>query len=385
MKSLLSVVALTTSLPLALSAEIDPERVANTIILTEQGAENLKIELAEATERTFEETVFAIGRIEAIPRRRSVVSSRIPGRVIELKAFVGDRVEKGDVLVRVQSRQPGDPPPVISLTAPRSGLVIESHLSDGDTVEPDSELLDIVDLSTVWAVAKVPESEAAKIKPGTAAHVRIPALGPERLAGTFLRFGVQADRSASAIDAIFEIPNGEDRIRPGMRAEFSIVTDRQENVLSVPRTAVQGDPLNRVVYVRDFELANTFLKSPVVLGAQNDRYFEVKSGLFPGDEVVTRGSYQLGFAGDGGGPSLKETLDAAHGHEHSEDGSELTAAEKAAEEAKHDHAEDEAHGEGGPVNRLLLIWAALATVLLLVSFQYNLRARKKMPTDPQNA
>jgi len=372
------------SFPSFLQAEIDPERVANTIILTQQAVENLKIELAEATERTFEESVFAIGRIEAIPRRRSVVSSRIPGRVVELNAFVGDRVEKGDVLVRVQSRQPGDPPPVIPLTAPRTGLVIESHISDGDTVEPNSELLDIVDLSTVWAVAKVPESEAAKIKTGTRAYVRIPALGPERLDGVFLRFGVQADRSASAIDAIFEIPNQEDRIRPGMRAEFSIVTDRQENVLSVPRTAVQGNPLNRVVFVRDFELENTFLKSPVVLGAQNDRYFEVKSGLFPGDEVVTRGSYQLGFAGDGGGPSLKETLDAAHGHEHAEDGSELTAEQKAAEEV-HGHDGEGAHEEGGPVNRLLLIWAAAATILLLVSVQQNLRSKKKSPAGSQNA
>lgn len=78
----------------ALQGEIDPERIAYTIILTQQGVANLKIELAEATERTFEETLFAIGRIEAIPRRRSVLSSRIPGRVVELNALLATRLKR---------------------------------------------------------------------------------------------------------------------------------------------------------------------------------------------------------------------------------------------------------------------------------------------------
>ena len=178
----------------ALSAEIDPERAANTIILTEQSAKNLRIELAEATERTFEKTFFAIGRVEVIPRNRSVLSSRIPGRVVTLNAFIGEDVRKGDTLVRVESRQPGDPPPVIDLRSPRTGLVLKSHITDGDAVEPNSELLDVVDLSSVWAIAKVPEAEAAKLKPDTKAHISIPALGDKSIEGKFLRFGVQADR-----------------------------------------------------------------------------------------------------------------------------------------------------------------------------------------------
>lgn len=365
-----------------LSAETEEARSTNTIILTEQGAKNLRIEIAEATERTFEETVFAIGRVEIIPRNRSALSSRIPGRVVTLNAFIGEEVQKDETLVRVESRQPGDPPPVISLKSPRTGLVLSSHISDGDAIEPDTELLDIVDLSEVWAIAKVPEAEASKLQADTKAHVTIPALGNERLEGKFLRFGVQADRSTSSVDAIFVIPNAENKIRPGMRAEFSIVTDTRENVLSIPRTAVQGDPLNRVVFARDFELDYAYIKSPVVLGARNDRYVEVQSGLFPGDQVVTEGSYGLSFAGGGGGPSLKEALDAAHGHEHNEDGSIMTDEQKAARDGKvggggQDH---EAHGDGA-LNRPLLIWASIATVLFLISFQANLRRKKQVLTS----
>lgn len=356
-------------------AQEETARATQTIILTEQGAKNLRIELAEATERTFEETLFAIGRIEIIPRNRSVLSSRIPGKVVTLNAFIGEEVQRGETLVRVESRQPGDPPPVIALQAPRSGIVLSSHISDGDAIEPDTELLDIVDLSEVWAVAKVPEAEASRLQEGTKAHITIPALGDERLEGKFLRFGVQADRSTSSVDAIFVIANEGNKIRPGMRVEFSIVTDIREDVLSIPRTAVQGDALNRVVFARDFELDNAYLKSPVVLGASNDLYYEVQSGLFPGDEVVTQGSYALSFAGGGGGPSLKEALDAAHGHEHNEDGSLMTDEQKAARDGGEDGHGHEAGG-GSSLNRPVLIWACVATVLFLISLQANLRRKK---------
>jgi hypothetical protein len=112
-----------------------------------------------------------------------------------------------------------------------------------------------------------------------------------------------------------------------MRAEFSIVVEAEESVFSVPRAALQGEAANRFVYVKDFDLPNAFVKTPVVVGRITDRRVEILSGLFPADEVVTRGAYSLAFAG-GGTLSLKDALDAAHGHEHAEDGSELTEANK---------------------------------------------------------
>lgn len=354
---------------------IDSERAANTIILSEQGVKNLRIKTDEATERNFEEIFFAIGRIEALPDSRSVISSRIAGQITEVNAFVGDRVQRGDVLVKVESRQPGSPPPVISLEAKSSGMVLTSHVNLGEPVEPDKEMLDIVDLGKVWAVAKVPEAEAGQLKPGTKARVRVIAAGGETMEGTLLRFGAEADRDSNTIDAIFELDNPDFAIRPGMRAEFSVITNSREDVLSIPRSAVQGNPTSRVVFVKDFDLNTAYIKTPLELGAKNDLYVEVVSGLFPGDEVVTNGSYALSFAGGGGGPSLKEALDAAHGHEHAEDGSELTDEDKAKAQSGDDGHGHEHSGEGG-FSMPILIWAVTATILLLISFQANIRRKK---------
>jgi hypothetical protein len=87
----------------------------------------------------------------------------------------------------------------------------------------------------------------------------------------------------------------------------------------------------------------------------------------------------LSFAGGGDGPSLKEALDAAHGHEHNDDGSEMSEADKAKKAA---NTEGHDHGAGGhsALNKPILIWACISTVLSLILIQANLRGKKTSPT-----
>jgi membrane fusion protein, heavy metal efflux system len=354
---------------LVMGEEAGSDRAKNTVILDQTAVENLGLVTELVEESNFETTVFAIGRVEEIPSQRSVVSSRIAGRVVELGVHVGDTVKAGQMVARVETRQPGDPPPTIELTALQDGLVVDTHVRLGEPVEPEKDLLDIADRSQLWAVAKIPEPSAAAIGLGTKARLRIPALGSETIEATLERFAVDADREAGTVEGIFVLQNPEGKIQPGMRVEFSLITASREGVMSVPRIAVQGSPTSRVVFVEDFDLPYAFVRSPVVLGEQNEESVEVISGLFPGDEVVTTGSYALSFAGGGSGISLKEALDAAHGHEHAEDGSELTDADKAKQGASSGD-QDHDHAEYGVTGHLLLrAWAILATLAALVMTQ----------------
>jgi multidrug efflux pump subunit AcrA (membrane-fusion protein) len=336
-------------IPLALLAGLTLLPAAddtNTIVLDENGVKNLRIETVEAAENDFEETVFALGRIEEIPERHGVLSSRISGRVIALEVQEGDMVKADQTLVRVESRQPGSPPPVIELKAPIGGLVVESHVRLGEPVEPDKELLDISDLNEVLAIARVPEYHAAQLAPGTQAHIVVSALGKQVIEGEMRRFGTSADRESGTIDAVFRVANPGLRMRPGMRAEFSIVLSKRSNVMSVPRSALQGDASNRFVYVKHFDIPNAFVKTPVQVGQMNDRFAEIASGLFPADEVVTRGGYSLSFAG-GGNVSLIEALDAAHGHKHDASGREPTPEEEAAQKAAEAAGKGDGESDGG--------------------------------------
>ena len=381
-KPIALIVCLGAAAAFAQEAAIDPERAANTIILDETGVKNLRIQTEMVEERDFETTVFAVGRIEEKPENSAVVSSRISGRIVELNAFIGDEVKKGDAVAKVESRQPGSPPPVIELFAPMSGIVVESHVRLGEPVEPAQDILDIVDRSQMWAVAKIPESEAQGIEPGAKARMKIPALGDDLTEIEMEKFGVNADRDAGTVDGIFIVENPDGRLKPGMRAEFGIITSKRNFVMSVSRKAVQGDPTKRVVFVKDFDLPNAFVKAPVVLGEQNDQYVEVIQGLFPGDEVVTRGSYGLSFAGGGSGISLKEALDAAHGHEHNEDGSEMTAEQKAAREGGKEArpAGGRSTAPAGTFDMIIRVWAGIATIMALLWLQGLFRRRKSEPS-----
>jgi membrane fusion protein, heavy metal efflux system len=325
----------------------DSASSANTIVLDAAGVQNLRIQTAVVEESEFEESVFSLGRIEAKPGNIAAVSSRIQGRVVALDALPGDVIAAGAEVAKVESRQPGNPSPVISLTAPLGGIVTQVDVRLGDPVEPEKALLEITDFSEVHAIARVPEHIAGRLKPGIKARITVAALPEGKIEGELLRFGTAADANSGTIDAIFKLANPENRLRPGMRAEFSIVIARRAAVTSVPRSALQGEPSGRFVYVKDFDVPNAFIKTPVVVGQTNDRFVEIISGLLPADEVVTQGAYSLGFAG-GGSVSLKEALDAAHGHEHAADGSELTpdAKKKAGQaSAKDDHGHD--HGDHG--------------------------------------
>lgn len=358
--------------------KIEVDRAATTVILDKTAVQNLRIEAEMVEERTFESTVFAIGRIEEMARARSVVSSRAAGKVIELKVGEGDYVEAGQVVARLEARVYGNPPPKIELKALQSGVVTDVHAHLGEPVEPDEDLFVLSNREKVWAVAKIPEVEAGEVKIGSKARIRIPALGEQEFETTLTRFGVDADRESGAVEGIFELDNDSDLLQPGMRAEFSIITSTRDFVMAVPKEAIQGDPTKRVVFVKDFELPYAFVRSPVVLGETNDHYVEVISGLFPGDEVVTTGSYSLGFAGSGSGMSLKEALDAAHGHEHNEDGSELTPAQKAAKEKEAALARSEGAGGGGKFGMPLLIWAIVSTLLCVVFGQMLMATRKQL-------
>lgn len=359
-----------------------------TVILTEQGVKNLGLETVTVEEADFETTTFALGRTEAIPENRSVLSSRISGRVAESQLKIGSFVTKGDKLVLLESRQPGDPPPSIWLTAPADGTVISVNTRLGAPVEPSDSLAEFADLKKIYLIATLPQAVAGRIKEGTQAKVRFPIRPDKEYTATVLKFAAcpcldpacalgqdvstrsEKDEGADLNTAgvIFTIENPDNQLRPGMNAECSIIMEKREGVLSVPREAIQGSPANRHVYVKHMTIPNAFDRVSVQTGLSSNERVEIVEGLMPGDEVVTRGSYSLGFAGSGGGPSLKEAMDAAHGHEHNEDGSEKTKDQKAAGTADHDHD----HAPQGSGMREMFFMAAtgiLAVLLVITSLR----------------
>lgn len=362
------------------------------VILTDQGIKNLGLETVAVEEADFEITTFALGRTEAIPERRSVVSSRVAGRVIENNLKIGKYVEKDEPLVLLESRQPGDPPPSIWLKAPASGTVISVNTRLGAPLEPSDRLAEIADLQTIYLIVTMPQATAGKIKQGTQAKVRFPLRPDREYTATLLKLATpicpdavcamgqdtstrspgpeSADINSTSV--IFTIENTDGQLRPDMNAECFVIMEKRQNVLSVPREALQGAAANRHVYVKHMTIPNAFDRVHVQTGLTGNGRVEIVDGLLPGDEVATRGSYSLGFAGSSGGPSLKEALDAAHGHEHNEDGTEKSEDQSAHASEEHEEHSHESHGMSTREMFFMASTAILALLLVVASFRRRL-------------
>lgn len=358
--------------------ERSAEEMKNIVRLDSVKIKNAGIQTVEPTIGTFEKTLFAIGRIKAIPANHTVVSSRIAGKVVSRPPVVGDQIKKNQTVLHIESRQPGSPPPVIKIKAPANGTIFQSHVKLGEPVEPSEELMDIVDIRKVWAVANIPESKASQVKIGQTAHIRVVSLGDKIFKGKLIRFGTEADVKTGSVQAIFLLDNPDLKLRPNMLTEFNIITETRENVFSVPKSAIQGDQLTAHLFKADYELEHSFLKVPVVLGEENHEQIEIiiqdpdDPEINMIDSIVVRGGYFLTHT-QADKQSLKEALDEAHGHEHNEDGSEMTAEQKAAKAKEKQAAQGGQsggeHSHGASSQTVILLWCSngILFILLLVT------------------
>lgn len=265
------------------------------IAITAEAKTNLGLKAEDAELRTLEKTFMVIGEIEAIPSRSAAVSSRISGRVINIKANEGELVKKGQPVVEVESRQVGNPPPRVSYEAPIDGVVTHRDVLLNDSVEPDKHLLEIVDTSEVFAEGQIFEGQVALVKIGQKVRVNVESFPGETFTGTVELIGGQLEPETRTLKVWVRVPNADARLRPNMRATLHIVTDQADSVVAIPHSAVLGEAGNLFAFVQTDKDGLIYERRAVVTGIKDDQYVEIVEGIFPSDKVVTLGNYQLQY------------------------------------------------------------------------------------------
>jgi Cu(I)/Ag(I) efflux system membrane fusion protein len=175
--------------------------------------------------------------------------------------------------------------------APSSGTVIERLVSEGQYVNEGTALLKIVDLSSVWVLANVYETDAYRIRSGMDMMVGGAALGGETLHGkvTFIYPTVDVQTRTVKVRGLFANPGN--RLKPGMYVNATIRVSGRE-VLAIPASAVVRTGERDLVYVEVEK--NMFEAREVKLGIKDGDYYEVAGGeLKVGDSVVEQGGYLL--------------------------------------------------------------------------------------------
>ena len=260
------------------------------VTLTKVQQESIGLESAKADFRSIDTVLPLNGRVMIDPDRHAHLTTRISGRVEQLLARVGDRVEKGQKLAVIQSRQLGEPPPTVGVTAPVGGVINDRPVSLGDSVEPNTELFHIVDLSRVIVVAQVYEEDIAKLMLGQEARVVALSYPTNAFDGKVTFIGLELDPDTRTLPVWLAVQNPDGKLRAEMFVKSAVLLGKSSDVLTVPKAAVLSEAGEKFVFVRT---GDTFNRVDIQTGAEDDRYVEVKDGLVPDDEVITQGQREL--------------------------------------------------------------------------------------------
>jgi cobalt-zinc-cadmium efflux system membrane fusion protein len=178
--------------------------------------------------------------------------------------------------------------------APIAGTVIQRKVGPGQFItsgpsDPAGDPVFVIgDLSTVWLVANVRESEALKVQPGQGVEFKILASG-DRL------YSAKIDYTAEVIDPNSRrllvratVSNPDRLLKPEMFARVTIITAVDQRSLGIPKEAIiyEGDAARVWVATGDTSLALRLITTGLV----NGNYVQITSGLNEHDKVVTKGA-----------------------------------------------------------------------------------------------
>ena len=177
-----------------------------------------------------------------------------------------------------------------SIFAPISGAVEERNVVLGETVEPNKVIFKIVDPSTVFIEGSAFDEALPQLKIGQTVRIRLGSYPKELFTGKIARFSPSIDPQKRVLRLWAEVPNRGGKLKPNLFAEMDVVIGGGQEVLAIPLEALITTEGESFVFVEE---KGSFLRAAVVVGARDDRYVEVKTGLLPGDRVVTDGKQQI--------------------------------------------------------------------------------------------
>ncbi len=189
-------------------------------------------------------------------------------------------------------RETGGNPRTIDWPSPASGTVIEKRVVKGQRVMAGEELYRIADLSQVWVIADVAESDLAAIKTGTRATVTFRAYPTQPVEGSVTFIYPEVRPETRTVRVRIELSNPDGRLKADMYADVVFQAGADEpSVVAIPISAVIDSGTRQVVLVARGE--GRFEPRPVKLGRRGDSYIEVMEGLKEGEEVVTAATFLI--------------------------------------------------------------------------------------------
>ena len=182
-----------------------------------------------------------------------------------------------------------------AIRSPITGTVVEKTITPGQLLEAGATQCFIVaDLSTVWVMANVFEGDVAMVRKGETVLVST-AASADTLRGRVDYVAALVDPSTKATAVRVLVPNRGGLLRRDMLVNVEIQSDRRRTGLLVPVASVlRNDENLPYVFIGS---GRAFARRRIELGQRVGDRYEVKSGIQPGEAVVTQGAVFLAGSG----------------------------------------------------------------------------------------
>jgi len=307
------------------------------------------------------------GKVQADERLVYSQSSHIPGRIEKLMVnFTGEYVNKGQVIATIYSpdlvnaqeelfearkiveTQPmlfnsakeklknwklsdnqitqilesGTVQEELHILADVSGYVTEKKVNLGDYVNKGMPIYQIANLSTVWILFDVYESDMAWIKKGDEVSFTVQSVPGETFKGKISYLDPVIDPMTRVAKARVEVNNRDLQLKPEMFVSGTVEAKLpiKSDAIVVPKTAVMWTGKRSVVYIKNIsDRGVNFMMRDVTLGPALGESFVVNEGLEEGEEIATNGTFSIDAAAQlAGKPSMMnpEGGPAMTGHNH---------------------------------------------------------------------
>lgn len=178
----------------------------------------------------------------------------------------------------------------LTLASPVSGIVLKKDALPGLAITAGMPLFTIADLSQVWVLADIYQSEMALTAPGNAATVSASFLPGETFRGRVDFVYPTVTEETRTIKVRLVIPNPKGSLKPGMFVRVSLAGKGKE-ALTVPRSALIQTGERQIAFVE--QSPGVYAPREVKTGLAGKDFFEVLAGLSEGETVVASANFLI--------------------------------------------------------------------------------------------
>lgn len=175
----------------------------------------------------------------------------------------------------------------MKVVAPIRGAITDLvAITPGTQVGSGTEVVSLMDYSTMTIDVSLPEKYINEIKVGQPVNIMNYTLPEDTLKGVVKELSPAVSSETRTFKGVISVANPDLKLRPGMFAKADIVLDRHDGVIVIPKEIITSNQRGKSVYVVD---NGTAVEKRISLGFETQTHAEVTSGLMENDRLVTKG------------------------------------------------------------------------------------------------